>query len=83
MVHIHRYLDLELPPGQSLFLWGARKVGKTTFLRERYPRSVFFDLLRNTQPYNHQESVKSVVKTSISRTTQSACTMIVKRYTME
>ena len=46
MVYIHRYLDLQLPPGQTAFLWGARKVGKTTLLRERYPRSVFFDFLR-------------------------------------
>ncbi len=40
-----RFLCLDLPPGQSAFLWGARKVGKTTFLRERFPRSLVFDFL--------------------------------------
>ena len=37
--------DLELPPGQSAFLWGARKTGKSTLLRRRFPLSVRFDLL--------------------------------------
>ena len=37
--------DLELPPGQSAFLWGARKTGKTTLLRRRFLRSARFDLL--------------------------------------
>lgn len=46
MVHINRLLDLDLPPGRSAFLWGARKTGKTTFLRVRYPSSVVYDFLR-------------------------------------
>ena len=37
--------DLELPPRQSAFLWGARKTGKTTLLRRRFPLSARFDLL--------------------------------------
>ena len=37
--------DLELPAGQSAFLWGARRTGKTTLLRRRFPRSARFDLL--------------------------------------
>jgi predicted AAA+ superfamily ATPase len=42
---VERILDLELPPGQSAFLWGPRKTGKTTYLRRRFPESVVFDLL--------------------------------------
>ncbi len=42
---VSRLLDLTLPPGQSAFLWGARKVGKTTFLRDRYPESIVYDFL--------------------------------------
>jgi uncharacterized protein len=45
MAHFRRILDLELPEGQSAFLWGARQTGKTTLLRERYPDSLYFDLL--------------------------------------
>ena len=40
-----RILSLELPQGQSAFLWGPRKTGKSTLLRERFPDAVRFDLL--------------------------------------
>ena len=46
MAMIQRALKLDLPAGQSAFLWGARKTGKTTILRERYPESLYFDLLQ-------------------------------------
>ncbi|MCP4898166.1 MAG: ATP-binding protein [bacterium] len=46
MVHIDRILDFELPAGQSAFLWGARKVGKSTFLRRKFPDSIVYDLLQ-------------------------------------
>jgi predicted AAA+ superfamily ATPase len=44
--HIKRYLSLDLSDGQSCFLWGARKTGKSTFLKERYPTAVYVDLLK-------------------------------------
>ena len=40
-----RTLGIELPRGQSAFLWGARKTGKSTLLRRRFPLSARFDLL--------------------------------------
>ena len=40
-----RTLALDLPAGQSAFLWGARQTGKSTFLRERFPASLHIDLL--------------------------------------
>ncbi len=43
--NIKRFLKLELPAGQSAFLWGPRKTGKTTFLREAFPESLVFDFL--------------------------------------
>ncbi len=45
-MHISRLLDIELPGDRSAFLWGARKVGKTTFLKKRFSRSLVFDFLR-------------------------------------
>ena len=39
-----RALRIELPPGQSAFLWGPRKTGKSTLLRQQFPRSTRFDL---------------------------------------
>ena len=41
----HRTPAITLPPGQSAFLWGPRKTGKSTLLRRRFPRSARFDLL--------------------------------------
>jgi len=46
MDNITRTLKMDLPPGQSAFLWGPRKTGKTTYLRQKYPRSVVFDFLK-------------------------------------
>ena len=40
-----RTLNIELPPGQSAFLWGPRKTGKSTLLRQRFTLSARFDLL--------------------------------------
>jgi predicted AAA+ superfamily ATPase len=45
MEPIKRILEMTLPPGQSAFLWGARKTGKSTFLKKRFPRSLVFDFL--------------------------------------
>jgi len=45
MLNIRRLLDITLPAGQSAFLWGARKTGKSTYLRERFPESLIFDFL--------------------------------------
>ena len=45
MAAYRRILDLTLPRGQSAFLWGPRKTGKSTLLRQSFPRSARFDLL--------------------------------------
>lgn len=37
---------MKLPPKQSAFLWGARKTGKTTYLREKFPDSLVYDFLK-------------------------------------
>ncbi len=41
-----RLLSLNLPSRQSAFLWGARKTGKSTYLRHRFPGSLSYDLLQ-------------------------------------
>jgi predicted AAA+ superfamily ATPase len=46
MSSIKRYLHLELPLGQSCFLFGARKTGKSTLLKEQYAdHALYIDLL--------------------------------------
>ena len=46
MDNIKRILNFDLPAGQSAFLWGPRKTGKSTFLQARYPGSVCYDFLQ-------------------------------------
>jgi predicted AAA+ superfamily ATPase len=43
---LHRVLNLKIPQGQSLFLWGSRKTGKSTYLKERFPKSLYIDFLK-------------------------------------
>lgn len=40
-----RILKMDLPQKKSAFLWGARKTGKSTYLKNEFKQSVFFDLL--------------------------------------
>jgi predicted AAA+ superfamily ATPase len=47
MQYIERKLNIDLPPGQSAFLWGPRKTGKSTYLKKRFPDSVVYDFLRS------------------------------------
>jgi predicted AAA+ superfamily ATPase len=46
MKSITRMLDVRLPDRQSAFLWGARKTGKSTYLREKFPNSIVYDFLK-------------------------------------
>jgi len=46
MRNLKRILDMKLPRQQSAFLWGARKTGKTTYLKERFPNSLVYDFLK-------------------------------------
>ncbi len=44
---LKRCLKLNLPQKQSLFLWGARKTGKSTYLKANFPESIYYDFLRH------------------------------------
>jgi len=46
-IQYERLLDLDLPPKQSAFLWGARKTGKSTYLKRKFGNSVYYDLLKS------------------------------------
>lgn len=41
-----RILDFDSENNDSVFLWGARQVGKTTLLEMKFPKSRYYDLLR-------------------------------------
>lgn len=40
-----RKLNIKLPGYQSTFLWGARQTGKSSYLRQHYPKAKYYDLL--------------------------------------
>lgn len=42
---IKRALKIELPRNRSAFLWGPRKSGKTTLLKQQFPDALWIDLL--------------------------------------
>lgn len=44
-----RLLNIKLPKKQSIFLWGARQTGKSLFLNNKYPESLYYDLLDTRQ----------------------------------
>ncbi|MBI2603884.1 MAG: ATP-binding protein [Deltaproteobacteria bacterium] len=59
-----RILAMDLPPRQSAFLWGARKTGKSTFLTQKFPEAIYFDLLDykvfdglNREPFRLREEI--------------------------
>lgn len=47
MALFKRQLKLELPDRQSAFLWGPRKTGKSTYLRQLFPDSMLYDFLKS------------------------------------
>jgi predicted AAA+ superfamily ATPase len=44
-----RKLELENEDNDSVFLWGARQVGKTTLLESRFPQARYYDLLQSDE----------------------------------
>jgi len=42
---INRIQQIKLPSNRSAFLWGPRKTGKTTLLRQLFPKAYLIDLL--------------------------------------
>lgn len=40
-----RLLEMDLPTHQSAFLWGARQTGKSSYLKNHFKNSLYYDLL--------------------------------------
>ncbi|MCR9191472.1 MAG: DUF4143 domain-containing protein [Gammaproteobacteria bacterium] len=48
-MHLPRLLTMDLPQGQSAFLWGARQTGKSTYLAQHFPNAISYDLLKTDE----------------------------------
>ena len=71
-MNYNRYLNMDLPKGQSAFLWGARKTGKSTYLHANFPGSAYFNLLKTDlynrylkQPYLLREEILALPKEAL------------------
>lgn len=69
MDKIQRYLKLTLPKPYSSFLWGARKTGKSTYLKQNFGTSLYVDFLKTdvlqkyiNQPYLLREEILGASK---------------------
>lgn len=45
---IERICQIDNSLDDSIFLFGARQTGKSTFLRQKFPNSIYIDLLDTT-----------------------------------
>lgn len=43
----HRIFDVENRLDKAMFLFGARQTGKSTLLKERFPKAIYIDLLKS------------------------------------
>lgn len=68
-----RKVKMKLPRKQSAFLWGARRTGKSSFLKTHFDRSVYYDLLDTHEfirltrsPFLLREEVLNLTKEQLS-----------------
>ena len=66
---LSRMLHIKLPATQSAFLWGPRKVGKSTWLQQHFPQDILIDLLK-TDVYAEYITQPSLLRERFSKTTQ-------------
>ena len=47
VIMYHRIFDIENRLDEAMFLFGGRQTGKSTLLKERFPKAVYIDLLKS------------------------------------
>ena len=73
MDRIDRYLSFDISKPYSAFLWGARKTGKSTFLKEKFPNALYIDFLKTdtfqryvNHPYLLREEIVALPESSFN-----------------
>ncbi len=67
-----RLLAIDLPEKQSAFLWGPRKIGKTTLLREKFPASICIDFLQTDTFLEYTKSPSLLRERLLARKEQAS-----------
>lgn len=69
---LKRILEIDLPRRQSAFLWGARQTGKSSYLKNHFKHSIYYDLLDthelvrlSKEPWLLREEVLALNKKSL------------------
>lgn len=44
-----RILSINTPKNVSIFLWGARQTGKSSYLKKYFKQAIYYDLLKNSE----------------------------------
>lgn len=72
MNYFKRILKIDIPKGQSAFLWGARKTGKSTLLKDLFPAATTYNFLKSDlfikyskEPYRFREELEKQDATTI------------------
>ena len=71
----HRIFDIENRLDEAMFLFGGRQVGKSTLLKERFPKAVYFDLL-NSELRNRLRQHPEVFRESLLRYPQETLVIV-------
>ncbi len=86
MEKIKRILNIDLPPLQPAFLWGPRKTGKSTYLKEEYDfskgeRGKFFrnDIKLNLPVYLDDDLLEFVEKIAKRKTATNSWSLCLKK----
>jgi len=51
---MERILNIDTSANNAFFLWGARKTGKTTFLKNRFQDAIYIDLLKTNTAQKYE-----------------------------
>ena len=60
-----RIFDIENQLDEAMFLFGARQVGKSTLLQERFPEAIYYDLLIDPQLLKAFPDVKTFLEQEV------------------
>ena len=71
----HRIFDIENRLDEAMFLFGGRQVGKSTLLKERFPKAVYIDLL-NSELRNRFRQHPEVFRESLLRYPQETLVIV-------
>ena len=70
MKTFNRHLNIQLPPGQSAFLWGPRKVGKSHWISCHMQEAILIDFLK-TDIFADYISRPALLRERYSETSQT------------